>query len=85
MIIVNYLVMFTLLRYRCPAVAHILIHSVNLAFGPKSGFKCQVRTCDFWLRLQIEIRLQLGLRVICILTKACNFASWQNLTLITYF
>jgi len=58
---VNYSVMFTLLRYRCPAVAHILIHSVNLAFGPKSGFKhtCQVRACDFGFRLQLEARLQL--------------------------
>jgi len=53
--------MFTLLRYRCPAVAHILTHLVNLAFGPKSGFKhkCQVRGSGFVFRLQIEARLQL--------------------------
>jgi len=58
---VNYLVMFTLLRYRCTAVVHILIHSVNLAFGPKSGFKhnCQVRAFDFGFKLQIEDRSQL--------------------------
>jgi len=31
--------MFTFLRHRYPAVAHIFTHSVHLAFGPKSGFK----------------------------------------------
>jgi len=45
--LINYdlLVMFTLLRHQYPAVAHILTHSVNLAFGLKSGFKnkCQDR------------------------------------------
>jgi len=31
--VVNYLVTFsTMLRYRCPAVSHILTHSVNFAF-----------------------------------------------------
>ena len=35
----NYLVMFSLLRHQYPAVAHILTHLVNLAFGPKSGLK----------------------------------------------
>jgi len=35
----NYLVMFRLLRHQYSAVAHILTHSVNLTFGPKSGFK----------------------------------------------
>jgi len=31
-----------------PHQAHILTHSVNLAFGPKSGFKnkCRARACD---------------------------------------
>jgi len=42
-----------LLRYanNTPTIAHILTHSVNLAFGSKSGFenKCQVRACDFGL------------------------------------
>jgi len=33
------LVMLTLLLYQYNAVAHILLHLVNLAFGPKSGFK----------------------------------------------
>jgi len=28
-----------LLRNQYPAVAHILTHSIDLAFGPKSGFK----------------------------------------------
>ena len=43
--IVNYFVTISLLRHQYPTVAHILIHSVNLAFGPKSGFKykCQTR------------------------------------------
>jgi len=36
---INNLFMFTLLRSQYPAVAHILTHSVNLSFGPKSGFK----------------------------------------------
>jgi len=37
--------MFTLLRRQYPAVARVLTHSVNLVFGPKSGFKnkCQPR------------------------------------------
>jgi len=35
--------MFTFLRHQYPAVAHILTHSVNLAFGPKSGFKNKCR------------------------------------------
>ena len=44
-LIVNYLVMFTLLVHQYPAVTRILIDSVNLVFGPKSGFKnkCRVR------------------------------------------
>jgi len=59
------LVMFTLLRYRSPAVAHILTHSVNLSFGPKSDFKhkCQVRASGFGFRLQIEAPLQLWVAV----------------------
>jgi len=50
-LIVNYVVMLTSLRHRYPAVAQILTHSVNLGFGPKSGFKnrCWVRACDFEL------------------------------------
>jgi len=36
-IIVNCLVRFTLLRHQYPAVAHILIHSVNLLVWPESG------------------------------------------------
>jgi len=41
---VNYLVIISLLRHHYTTVAHILTHSVNLSFGPKSGFKiiCQV-------------------------------------------
>jgi len=39
---VHYLVMFTLLRHQYPAVGNILIHSVNLAFGPKSASKINV-------------------------------------------
>lgn len=35
--------MFTLLRHQYRAVAYILTHSVNLAFGPKSGFKNKCR------------------------------------------
>jgi len=31
--------MFTLLRQQYHAVTRIMTHSVNLAFGPKSGFK----------------------------------------------
>jgi len=61
---VNYLVMSTFLRYQYHAVAHILGHLVNLASGPKSGFKnkCQVRAClsfraGFWF--QNKARLQL--------------------------
>jgi len=34
--------MFTLLRHQHPTVAHTLIHSVDLVFGPKSGFKINV-------------------------------------------
>jgi len=53
--------MFTLLRYRCLAAAQSLTHSVDLAFGPKSGFrhKCQVRDCDFGFRLKIKARLRI--------------------------
>jgi len=42
--------MFTLLHHQYPAVAHILNNSVNLAFGPKSGFnnECWVQAM-FWL------------------------------------
>jgi len=36
-LIANYLVVFTLLRHRYPAVAHIFAHSVHLVLGPKSG------------------------------------------------
>jgi len=45
MIIVNYLVVFTLLHHQYPAVAQVLNNSVSLAFGPKLGFnnKCRVR------------------------------------------
>jgi len=35
--------MFTLTRHQYPAVAQILTHSVNLAFGPKAGFKYRRR------------------------------------------
>jgi len=35
--------MLTLLRHQCTAVTHILTHSVNLAFGPNSGFKNKCR------------------------------------------
>ena len=35
--------MFTLLHHQYPAIAHILTHSVNLPFGPKSGFKNKCR------------------------------------------
>jgi len=41
--IVNYLVVMTLLRHQYPTVAHILTHSVNLTFSPKSGFKNKCR------------------------------------------
>jgi len=41
---VIYLVLFTLLHHHYPAVAYILRHSVNWAFGPKSGFKNKCRT-----------------------------------------
>jgi len=62
-LIVNCLVNFTLLRYRCLTVAHILTHSVHLlGFRAKIGFKhkCQVRACDIgFKRLQIKARLQL--------------------------
>jgi len=53
--------MFTLHQY--PAVAHILTHSVHLAWlsGLNRAFKqkCQVRACAFRFRLQIKARLQL--------------------------
>jgi len=42
--------------------AHLVsLGTFGLACGPKSGFeyKCQVRACDFWFRLQIKTRLQL--------------------------
>jgi len=50
--------MFTFLRLQYPIVAHILTHSVHLAFGPKSGFKnkCQARA---GFGLQDVSRLQL--------------------------
>ena len=55
--------MLTLLRHQCPAVAYIWTHSVNLAFGPKSGFKsvCRARAV---FGFQNEARLQL-----CFTTK----------------
>jgi len=57
---VNYLVVFTLLRCQYPAVAHILSHFVNLVSGSKPGLK------NIWrgrprFELQIEARLQLWL------------------------
>jgi len=85
---VNYLVIFSLLRYRHPAVAHILTHSVNLSFGTKSGFKhkCHVLVSGFGFRLQNWGPFTtLFCRVICILTKAWSFDSCHNLTYITYF
>jgi len=42
-LIVNYLVIFTLLRHQYPAVGHILTRLVNSAFDPKSGFKNKSR------------------------------------------
>ena len=51
--------MFTLLPISRPAVAHILTHSVNLAFGPKSGFKANCRARVGFGR-QNEARLQLS-------------------------
>ena len=57
LLIVNYLVMFTLLRHQYHVVAHILTHSVNLAFGlnPASwinvGFRLQIEArWYFWLQ-----------------------------------
>jgi len=46
MINCEFLVMFTLLPHQCLAATYVLIHSVNLTFGPKVGFKikCRVRT-----------------------------------------
>jgi len=41
-----------------PALAHILTHSLNLAFGPKSGFKNK-RRARSGFGLQNEARLQL--------------------------
>jgi len=43
-----------------PPVAHILTHSANLAFGPKSGFKSKCRA-RAGFGLQNEARLQLCL------------------------
>jgi len=50
--------MSTLLRYQYLAVAHILTQSVNLAFGPKSGFKnkCRARV-RFGLRNEVHLQL----------------------------
>jgi len=50
--------MFTLLRHQYFGVGHIFTHSVNMAFGPKSGFsdKCLARA---GFRFQYEARLQL--------------------------
>ena len=46
----NYIVTIGFLRHQYPAVAHIVTHSVNLAFRPNSGIKTmsgQVRACGF--------------------------------------
>ena len=48
--------MFTVLHHQYPTVARILIHSVNLAFGPKSGFEPK---CRAGFECQNETRLQL--------------------------
>jgi len=72
--------MFTVPHYRYLAAAQILPHSVNLAFGPKSGFKhkCQVRTCDVGLGPGSGFKMRpvynYGLPVTCFLKK-CSFAS----------
>jgi len=49
---------FSLLRHKYPAVAHILTQSVNLAFGTKPGFKNKCRT-GFGLQNEAEAHLQL--------------------------
>jgi len=50
--------MFSLLRHQKPVVGHVLAHSVNLTFRPKSGLKNKYRARDGF-SLQNEIRLQL--------------------------
>jgi len=54
--------MDTLLHNQYPAVAHILIHAVNLAFGPKSGFrnKCWAQA---WFGLQNETSYTLAPKI----------------------
>jgi len=79
---VNYLVMFTLLRYRFHAAAHILTHSVHLAVGPQSGFKhkYQVWDCNFRFRLQIKGSLQLWVAGRLHFDKGLEFFLCQSLT-----
>jgi len=55
---VNYVGMFTLLLHQYRAVAYILTHSINLAFGPKSSLKYK-RQVWTGFGLHNEARLQL--------------------------
>ena len=61
-LIVNCLPKFTLLRHQYSAVAHILTHSVNLAFGPESGLKNKCWAWDMFGH-ENEGRLQLWLNI----------------------
>ena len=48
--------------HRYPTVAHIVTHSVNLAFGPKSGFKNVGLGPGLWGRLQLWLGYVEGTR-----------------------
>jgi len=56
MIILNYLVIFALQRHQYHEAAHIMSHSVNVAFRLRSGFK---NKCPDGFGLQSGVRLQL--------------------------
>jgi len=78
--------MFTFLRFRCLAVAHILTHSVHLALGAKWGnkHKCEVRACDFWFRLKIKAHLQIWVAGRLHFDKGLQFCLTEDLKQITY-
>jgi len=42
-LVLTYVVVKVVAIFLYPAVAHILAHSVNLVFGPKSGFENECR------------------------------------------
>ena len=71
----NYLVTITLLRHQYPAVAHILTHSVNLAFGPQKyvglGFQNEARLqfCDKLYQKKILLKRKSSFIELCFSTN----------------